>query len=45
MQFGHFGVFAGWRQLQLELSGTSGDQAFDGDLTTQGALLGVTLRF
>lgn len=44
-QFGMFGVFAGWRQLQIELEGESGDQAFDGDMTTQGALLGVTLRF
>jgi len=44
-QFGLLGVFAGWRQLQIDLEGKSGDKTFDGDLTTSGALLGVTLRF
>jgi len=45
LQFDLLGFFVGWRQLQIDLEGESGDQAFDGDVTTSGAVLGLTLRF
>lgn len=40
-----FGLFAGWRRLQVEFEGESSGQEFDGDVVLEGMVIGATLRF
>jgi len=44
-RFDRFGVFAGWRTVQIDLEGAADGQEFAGDVDLAGFLFGATLRF
>lgn len=45
LDFGTLGLFAGWRYLLIEIDGMSSGQDFAGDVTLEGFVAGLTLRF
>ena len=44
-ELGHFGVFAGYRYVMMDVEGVSSGQEYDGDVTLSGWLIGLNVRF